>query len=400
MCRPFSDRKSRNRTNAFGWLQGVLLFAALGLVAGCGPDVVRFGAILDESGDVSVYGRSVRRGIELAMDHVNAEPDKAYKGKPVEVLFRDSKMDPTVARAAFNELVDEHGTIAVIGAVSSAITLDLCPLADEKEHLLLSPASSSPRISGCGAFVARIYPSDVLEAHKLADFARKKLFIKRAAVLAVQNAYGLGLKTEFVRDFRERDGEVVSIVNYPESESDFNDEVARALENDPQALYLIGYANHLKNMVRTIHDLAPVDSDGQPVRVLSCGAFDSQEILSETCPGANNVIFPRPAFDVDDTDPVVQAFVTAYRDRYGEDPDTFAAHGYDALRLLVDAVRSRESTYPGEIQFFVVTLQKWVGVTGETTISPEGNVTTRFPRIFIVKNCRFEDIEKLVAAHD
>ena len=56
-----------------GWW-APLLVTALTLMLGCGgPSEINFGAILDESGEASAYGRSVRRGIELAAEQINAE---------------------------------------------------------------------------------------------------------------------------------------------------------------------------------------------------------------------------------------------------------------------------------------------------------------------------------------
>lgn len=76
----------------------------------------RIGALLPLTGDAANYGHSLRNGIDLAKDEINANipPGQAR----LEIMYEDSKADPKTGLAAFNKLADVDRVPAVIGSIS------------------------------------------------------------------------------------------------------------------------------------------------------------------------------------------------------------------------------------------------------------------------------------------
>ena len=136
------------------------------------------------------YGHQVTRGLDLALEEINAEG--GFKGGPIQLIYRDDATSPEKGREAVLDLINNEGVEIIIGAVSSPVTLEIAPICEKKEVVLLSPTSSAPRISEAGEYIFRNYPSDILEGTAMADFARK-LGVRRVAIfVALDNEFGAG----------------------------------------------------------------------------------------------------------------------------------------------------------------------------------------------------------------
>ena len=111
--------------------------------------------------------------------------------------------------------------------------------------------------------------------------------------------------------------------------------------------------------------------------------------------GAQNFVYPQPWFDVSSTEPAVATFVDAYRAKYGEDPDIYAAHGYDALKLLVQAMETGGSAHPDDISIGLAAINNYQGAAGRTSFDEAGDVV-RYPRIFIIRDGKVMPYERFV----
>ena len=97
------------------------------------------------------------------------------------------------------------------------------------------------------------------------------------------------------------------------------------------------------------------------------------------------MVYPQPPFDPESDEDVVRSFVEAYRSRYGEDPDTYAAHGYDALKILANAIGDAGTGHSGEVKSALARMVGFKGASGDTAFDQNGDVV-QFPRLFIIKD--------------
>ena len=85
--------------------------------------------------------------------------------------------------------------------------------------------------------------------------------------------------------------------------------------------------------------------------------------------------------------PTVVNFVKSFRDKYGSDPDIYAAHGYDALKIFVAAIDSMGSSHPDNIKIGLSQLKDFEGAAGITGFDKSGDVI-RYPRLFVIHGGR------------
>ncbi len=353
------------------------------LAAGCSSEV-KIGAVISQTGAVAPYGHQVTRGIDLALEQVNAEG--GFKGAPIQVIYRDDATNAEKGREAILDLIDNEDVEMVIGAISSQVTLEIAPICEKKRVVLLSPTSSAPQISEAGEYIFRNYPSDILEGTAMADFA-KQMGVRRVAIVALDNEFGAGLTEVFTRRFESKSREVVKTFRIGETGApSYAEMIAELKEIEPQGIYLVAYVDALAELLKQIH------AAGIDCLLMGSGAVTEQlgELAGEA---AENLVYPQPSFDPDSDEPAVAEFVAAFRAKYNREPDIYAAHGYDALKLLVEAMRKTGFTFPDEIRRGLHGFENYMGAAGRTQFDERGDVV-RYPEVFVIRDGKSVTIEQ------
>ena len=142
--------------------------------------------------------------------------------------------------SAFNKLAAENVKV-IMGAVASSVTLAVAPLADRDHILLISPASTSPKITAAGDFVFRVIPSDDLRGRVFAEYMFEDKKIGRVAILYVNNEGGVGGMTSFKRRYTELGGRVVAEEAYDQAATDLRSQITKAKGSDAGAVVVLSY---------------------------------------------------------------------------------------------------------------------------------------------------------------
>ena len=357
------------------------------LLAGCSSEV-RIGAVISETGSVASYGAKVRKGLELARDEVNGSGGLARGGK-LALLFRDDATSPDRGREVARELIDDEGLELIIGAVSSRVTLAIAPLCEREHVLLLSPTSSSPQITDAGRYVYRNYPSDIREGTSMAQFA-KDLGLDSVVIISMSDEFGMGLRDVFTQQYEGRARQVVGAFEFREDDAPRLAEIAAdTAKLAPQGVYVVAYESALATM------LPLLARRGRKLVIMTTSAVTANTVRL-AADAAENLVYPQSWFDVDSTEPAVAEFVRAYRARYSEEPDLYAAHGYDALKILVRAIDAHGSARPDEVRLGLDAIEDYEGAAGRTTFDKNGDVL-RQPRIMIIRHGAAVPYEEFVA---
>ena len=355
----------------------ITLFVILALagLAGCSKPV-EIGVITSDSGAAKLYGDEVRRGLDLALEEINTAG--GYKGKPVELIYKDDETKPSVAREKIAQLLDEDNVRLLIGGIASPVMLEIAPVANEAGAVLISPTASNPAITQMGHYIFRIHPSDILEGTNMAELARD-LGIEKMAVFAVDNQFGVGLTEVFAERYQSKYRKIVKTFEFPESGSQaFAAMVDEVKGLDPEGIYIVGYMTDVAEIARLLRD-AGVDA------IIIANSGVTPRISEMIGDAAENMIYPQPSFDLDSDDDAMRRFITAFRARYGEPPSRFAALGYDTLRLLYDAMVLGGTAHPDTVRTSLRQLKDYQGASGRINFDENGDVV-QYPRLFIIRD--------------
>ncbi len=326
---------------------------------------IKVGAICPLTGDAAVYGQWFKNGIDLALEEINSQG--GIKNRKLIVIYEDSRADPKEGISAVQKLITVHNVSAIIGAMASSVTLAIAPIAEKNKVVLLSPASSAPKITYAGDYVFRNWSSDVFEGKIMVDFAYEKLDIKRVAVLYINNEYGVGIKDVFETYFRKRGGMVVNSESYEQGATDFRTQLTKIKSKQPEAIYLPTMAKEAGQILRQAQEI------GVQAQFLSIMGVEAPIVLKVAGKAAEGVIYSYPGFDPESPSEIVQRFQAKYMAKYGEKAEAFAAHSYDALKIIASAIEKADCNADG-IKNVLYEIKDFPGVTGQTTFDENGDV--------------------------
>ncbi len=354
---------------------GCALLLAAGLLGGCGePQPIKIGVLVPDTGPASSYGKSIRQGIDLAIDEINAAGG-VLGGSKIVPVYKDTGTSVETAKIAFHELVETEKVFAIIGPVSSSVARGLAPLAKQAETVLLSPAASSPALTTEGGeYFFRNYPSDVVEGHTMAEFCRK-LALASVAVVAADDLFGQGIADIFEKKYEAATRKVVlrEVFASPLDDERAAEIARKVADSGAEAVYIAAYQPDVAAL------LLALDEIGAKIPRLATSAVTG-EIVNLAGKAAEHLVFPQSAFDPQGGDEQVRAFVEAYEARYGDEPDNFAAHAYDAAHVLAAAIDKAQirSKLKGEMWNI-----RYKGVTGNIDFDLNGDVV-QAPRLYAV----------------
>lgn len=336
--------------------------------SGSSGDTVKIGGLAPLTGDVSQYGIAVRNAILMAVEDIN-EAGGILGGKQIEFICEDEKGDATEATTAYTKLVDNDGIVALLGDVTSAPCKAVAARAAADNLPMLTPSGTDAEITTIGENVFRTCFIDPYQGQLMANYAAKKLGAKTAAVLYDSgDSYSTGIANAFVEAAKEEGMTITNQEGYASGSTDFNSQLTKIKSSNPDVLLLPVYYNDVALIV------SQIKQQGITSTLLGADGWDGVAAkLDDTTRDvvADKAYFCSQYSAVSD-DPELQAFLTEYKERYGEDANMFAVLGYDSMHIMAEAIDKAGSTDSDAI-IQALRETNYDGLTGTTTFDEERN---------------------------
>lgn len=282
------------------------------------------------------------------------------------------------------KLVEVDRVPAVLGATISGITLSIAPIANERKVLLLSPLSSAAAITQAGPFVFRVMPSDAFQSRILADWIISDGH-KNIAMLYINNAWGKGVAEEFEHAFTRLGGTIVSTEACKEGDRDFRTQLTKIGNAKPSALFCPTMPQEGGIILRQLKEL------GITLPVYGADAWSVDELLQGAGDAAEGVMYTYPAKFAG---PEYQTFATAFRAKFGKQPDVNAAGAYDAVKILAmcmnNVVKNGLPITGDNIRQEMEKVKGYEGATGITTFDENGDPIAKTFEKMIIRNGKRE----------
>lgn len=318
------------------------------------------------TGDGASFGQSSKEGTELAVEEINGKGG-LLGGRKLKLLVEDDQSKPEEASSAVTKLITQNKVVAVLGEVASRRSLAAAPVAQKYQIPMITPSSTNERVTEVGDYIFRVCFIDPFQGEVLAKFAYNDLKARRVAILKdIGQDYSVGLTDSISTHFRALGGEVLPPVNYSATDADFKAILTQVRAQKPDAIFATGYYPEAAIIVRQARELGlqmPIlGGDGWVGDALKNG----REALNNT--------YISNHYSADNPDPVVQQFVTTYRQRFGgKEPDSIAALAYDAVKVLADAITRAQSTEGPKVRDAIASADV-AGVTGRLKVNAKRNV--------------------------
>ncbi len=354
--------------------------------------VIKIGALYNLTGGQASLDVPSLAGLQLAAEEINASG--GINGKQIEVVSVDAKTDTTAATNGMQELVDVHKVVAVIGFSDTTFVTAAGPVAQNAGIPFITSGATSPLIPDLvGDYMFMAAFGDDAQSYAISDYSMDKLNAKTAWVLTdTSSDFTNNVSVFFKERFTGKGGQILLEDKYDgATDNDFSAQITRLQSLDPQPdiLMVSALPDKAGIVVKQIRD------QGIDIPVVSADGFDTPALIEMGgVPQTNNVFFATHVA-LSSSDPLVSNFVAAYTAKTGHAPENaFAALGYDAMKLLADAIARAGSEDPAAIRDALAATKGFKAVTGEISFET-GRVPEKSVTIIRVQDGKFEFADQL-----
>lgn len=367
------------------WRLAVLgLALGLALIAGCGePEPLKVGFVGCLTGHLSDLGVSGRDAAILAVEDINRAG--GVNGRPITLIIKDDRQQAPAALQADQELI-EAGVVAIIGHMTSTMSLAVLDKINAAHMVMISPTTSTNLLTGKDDYFFRVMPPNITETEHLATHAYQRAGLHRAAVVYDSNnsAYSNGFYSNFRLAYHKLGGAIVLAKAFDsKQETDFSRLATELLAAKAQAVVIIASAVDAAMLRQQMHRM------GADPPVFAAGWAMTEQFLQHGGRAVEGVMFSN-LIDTNSQRKQWLDFKGRFMERFGYAPGFPAMHAYDAVMALRQALSQMG---PGEdLRQALVRIKTYQGLQADFEIDRTGDASR--PRFLIqVKDGRYEVVK-------
>ena len=342
--------------------------AAGGDAAESSDEPILIGPISPNTGNLAAYGTAVTTGVALAVEEINEAG--GLLGRQVEVINADDQYDPTECLNAFNSLVSQ-GVGLIVGSVTSGCTSAITGAANEEEVCLITPTSTADSITTEDDFVFRSCYADSFQGAIAAAYAKQAGYDKVGMVYCAADTYSKGLYDSFSAACEKYGVEVAAVESTASMDvQDYTNQFASMVNAGVDLVYAPYYYDVIGPYLVTQARAA-----GYTGIIMGADGYDGAP--SYVVEGADltafNDVYWTNHYDPADESELVQDFVKAFQDKYGETPMAMSALAYDCVYMYKTAIEAAGSADAAAVRDAMAdTSLTYECVTGTFTLDESG----------------------------
>jgi branched-chain amino acid transport system substrate-binding protein len=308
-------------------------------------------------------GIAMLRACRLAIEQANAQGGYLKRKIPFELAVRN---DNALWGASGSEVIDlayRENVWAVIGGIDGANTHIAIRVALKIEIPWMTPGDLDPTyIETNIPWVMRCIGDDRQQNYILVDYLFRKMNYQRVAIIRSSNRYGrFGVRE--IRDSSRRLGRPVVVeMAYRGGASSFDLQLDRIQSYNPDAIVHWGNGDDAARILNAMRQRGWT----QPFH--TCDRSVTPEFVQIAGTNAQGVIATYP-WNPDRDDPKLGTFRSAFRERWGTEPDTYAAHAYDGMNMLLWAIQTAGLNRARIRDVLAHRPEPFPGVTGDIPLS-------------------------------
>jgi branched-chain amino acid transport system substrate-binding protein len=340
---------------------------ALGTVNALADEVVKIGHVAPLTGANAHLGKDTENGARLAVEEINAK-GLVINGHKVtlELDAQDDASDPRQGTQVAQKLVDDR-VVAVVGHMNSGTSIPASKIYSDAGIVEISPSATNPVYTQQGFKTAyRVVATDAQQGPALANFAKNVLKSKSVAIVDDSTAYGQGLAAEFEKQAKANGIVVLSHDATNDKAVDFRSILTRIKGEHPDIIMYGGMDATGGPFAKQARDLA-ISS-----RVLGGDGLCADSLAELAGEAANNVVCSIAGMPLAKM-PNGPAFEKRYEARFQQRVQLNAPFAYDAVYIIVDAMKRANSTRPADI-LSAMPSTKFSGVLGLTQFDEHGDL--------------------------
>jgi ABC-type branched-subunit amino acid transport system substrate-binding protein len=334
-----------------------------------------------QASHLAPLGKKMLQGAMLAIEQANQKG--GYHGKiPYKLIVRNDNGNWRSSGREIIMLAYKDSVWAVLGTIDGANSHIAIRAALKAEIPVMNSADTDPTFVETNIpWVFRCITDDRQMCYLLADFAFKKLGLKRVAALRATNRYGRMSIDEF-RDAATRLGRPFIVeLQYQEGDTNFLNQLERIRLLNADAVITYGNAKESALILKQMREM------GMQQWYLGSDRMVTDQFIKTVGYTSEKVVAAYP-YDPRSNDSEYIQFVNDFWDRFNDAPETYAAHAFDGMNMILSSIE-KAGLNRALIRDGLANMRNYRGVTGIKEF--DAVFTNRSPAVLsILKNGKFE----------
>ena len=317
------------------WIIGLLGFAVMALPGLClAQEPIVIGAVVAETGPASSLGAGEVKAINMLVDQINESG--GIDGHELQVKILDSASTPQKDVLNVRKLINQDNAVGIICCTTSPESMAILDTIERYQVPNISIAASAEIVQPVSEryWVFKTPPLDsTMVSAEVKDMVDRG--ITTVGFIGFSDAYGKSGLTEFKEAIEGTDIEIVDVEQFSREDTNVNSQAAKLVDVNPDAI-----------LIWAIPPGANVAQKGIQKAGYEGTIYQSYGVSNETflrlggdsLNGTRLSVLPVIVHDkLPDSlpfKPVVEKFVKDYKAAYGEVPNSFAGHAYDAVLIF------------------------------------------------------------------
>ena len=292
---------------------------------------IKIGGIGPVTGGAAIYGQAVKNAEELAVKEIN----EAAGYTVFDFKFEDDEHDAEKSVNAYNSLKD-WGMQVLAGPTTTTPSLAVAAETANDNLFMMTPSASAEAVIQNGDNVFQICFTDPNQGVASADYiAENALGTKVGIIYDSSDAYSTGIHDKFKAEAAAKGLEVVADEAFTaDNKSDLSTQLTKCQSAGADLVFLPIYYQEASQI------LIAANSSGYTPKFFGCDGMDGILTIKGFDTSLAEGLMLLTPFAADAADEKTQAFVTAYKEAYGDTPNQFAADAYDVVYAIYDAVKA------------------------------------------------------------
>jgi branched-chain amino acid transport system substrate-binding protein len=354
-----------------------ICFFGLGLLisqANAFDGAYKVGGVFSVTGRASFLGDPEKKTVEMLAEQINAAG--GIKGKKLELVIYDDEGDATKCNLAVKKLITRDKVCAVIGPSLSGLSIAVIPVAEANKIPLISCAASykivhDEKTGKPYYWVFKTPQSDSMAVEAIYTHLKNR-GITKIAIMSVTTGYGASGRDELIRLAPEYNISIIADEKYGPKDTDMTAQLTKIKGIAPEAIVNWSIGPTQVTMIRNWKDLGMT-----AIPLYQSHGFGSRKNIELAGGAAEGVLCPLGACNIAELLPadhpqkkVTMDYLKSYTAKYNEPLSSFGGHGWDALTLVVNALKAVGCDKVG-IRDYIENTKNFVGQHGIFNFSPD-----------------------------
>ena len=351
-------------------LLALLILTMVSSFAFAADDVYKIGAIFSTTGGGSSLGVPEKNTVDMLEQEINAAG--GIKGHKIQIVFYDDAGDETNARNKASKLISDDKVSAIIGPTLTGTSLAIVEPVQNASIPLISCAASVKIVEPVAdhKWVFKTPQSDVLVGDRVVAYLKAHK-ITKVAIITAKTPFGASGREQLEKLLPAGGIEIVAKEEFNEKDPDTLVQLTKIKGTDAQAVICWSISPGGALVTRNMKTDLKMD-----IPLIMSHGVANMEYITLSGESANGVVFPAGkmliASDLPKNDPqraLLVKYTTDYKAKYGSEPSTFGGHAWDALMLVVNAMK-KVGNDPAKIRDEIEKTKGFVGTGGVFNFSP------------------------------